>query len=63
MARWKLLSEWPPYNSNIVLVVKKLVFELCINISEYAIQVRVYCASRTVTNAEEVLQVHPDKEL
>jgi hypothetical protein len=39
------------------------VFELCVNISEYAIQVRVYCESRTVTNAEEVLQVHPDKEL
>jgi hypothetical protein len=45
------------------LLYKKLVFELCVNISEYAIQVGVYCASRTVTNAEEVLQVHSDKEL
>ena len=56
-----------PFNSVTLCLcyfLQKLAFAVwCINISEYAIQVRVHCSSRTVTNAKEVLQVHPDKEL
>ena len=43
--------------------LQKLVFAVWINISEYAIQVRVHCSCRTLTNAKEVLQVYPDEEL